>query len=76
MNSDKREAVIERIKSLKHMKKNGHEKALAKLALAWVLRTGVRLTSEEVEQIYGMDNALHTRLDNEWNRILDERGTQ
>jgi len=51
-------------KELRKIRRAGVERGLAKLALAcWKCR-GVTLSAKEVEEIYLLDDALHTRLNN------------
>lgn len=45
--------------------KDAGTRGLAKMARACFMRAGVRLTEEEVAGVILMDNALHTRLQNE-----------
>ena len=59
-------------KTLRKMVKRSTEKGLAKLALACVSGRGVRLSRDEVCDIYDMDNALHTRLQNEFDAMVEK----
>lgn len=63
-------------KTLKKMVKHSTEKGLAKLALAYATGKGVRLTREEVDAIYGMDDAMHTRLNNEYEAMIEKEAAK
>jgi len=62
-------------KELRKIRRAGVERGLAKLALACLNCRGVTLSAKEVEEIYMLDDALHTRLNNEVDAMIDkERG--
>jgi hypothetical protein len=48
------------------------DRVVVRIALAHAECRGIRLTADEVDALFGRDDALHTRVDNEVNRLLHD----